>query len=320
MKRLIGILLVTFCIAPAGALAQDYPNRSIRLVVPFAPGGSADAIARPLAEKLGAALGQSVVVDNKGGGLTVIAGELVAKSPADGYTLYLATATHPLLPYLVKSVPFDPIKDFTPIAMMGAQPQLFLVHPSQPFNTLPEMIAYAKANPGKLSIGISDAVSRANAETLKAAAGIDVTLVNYKGGGPLTTDLLAGHVPVGLGTPVLFTPYQKDRKLKALAVTSPNRLSFLADVPTVTEVTGIPNYDVQTWYVVLAPAGLPPAIVDRLQKEIAKVAADADMRKRFVDLGVEAPTGSGSAAITQMMTSYGERIGQVLKSSGVKPE
>jgi len=320
MKRLLCWGVIALGLVASTAWGQAWPSRPIKLVVPFAPGGSADAIARPLAERLSVLLGQPVVVENKGGGLTAIAGDMVAKSPPDGYTLYFATATHVLLPYLVQKLPFDPMKDFTHIALMGVQPQLFLSHPGQPFATFNDMVAYARANPGKLSIGISDAVSRANAELLKSALKLDFAIVNYKGGGPLATDLLAGHVPVGLGTPVLYTPYAKDRKMNALAVTIPRRLSFLPDVPTVAELTGIQNFDIATWYVVSAPAGLPTPIVDRIQREVSRVAAEPDMRRRLVDLGVEPPENASPAATTAQMKSYMDRVGAILQASGTKPE
>jgi len=304
----------------APVLGQDYPSRPIKLIIPFGPGGGADAIARPLAEKLSVLLGQPVVVENRAGGQTVIAGDLVAKAPPDGYTLYLPSSTHAVLPYLVRKLPFDPIRDFTHIAMIASGPHLILSNPSQPFATLKEMIAYAKANPGKLSVGVTEAVSLANAQALKKEAKIDYALINYKGGGALITDLVGGHVPVGLGSPVLYLPFQKDKRLNALAVTSPRRLSLLPDVPTVAEIIGVPQYDVQTWFAVSAPPGLPPAIQDRLQRELAKILAEPDMRKRLIDIGYEPAGNDGPAATTALMKSYMERIGGVLQESGFKPE
>jgi tripartite-type tricarboxylate transporter receptor subunit TctC len=301
------------------ALSQSYPSKPVRLVVPFGPGGSADAIARPLAEKLGTVLGQNVVVDNRPGGLTVIGSDLVAKAPPDGYTLFLMPGTHVLTPLLVQKVPYNPIVDFSPVAMLGAQPYILVANVQQPFASLAEMIAYAKANPGKVSIGTSDSVTLVVASTLKSVANIDLNIISYKGGGPQNNDLLGNQIAMAVVTPNAL-PFVKEGRLRALAVTTPARLSFLPDIPTVAEAVPGSQFDVQTWYAVAGPANLPRPIVERLHSEIAKVISEGDMRRRLTDLGLAPPNDTKPEATLATMKSYQERMGKLIQAAGIKPE
>lgn len=319
MHRTIRCLVFVFAALSATAFAQGYPSKSVRLVVPFGPGGSADAIARPLAEKLGGALGQPVVVDNRPGGLTVIGADLVAKAPPDGYTLYLMPGSHVLTPFLVKSVPYNAVTDFSPVAMLGAQPYMIVANSQQPFTTLAEMIAYAKANSGKVSIGTSDSVTHVIAFTLAAVAKIDLNLIAYKGGGPQNNDLLGNQIAMAVGTPNVM-PLVKDGRLRVLAVTTPKRLSFLPDVPTIAEVVPGSNFDVQTWYAVAGPANLPKPVVARLNADLAKAVADPDMAKRLLELGVVAPADPRPEATLAEMKDYQARMGKLMQAAGVKPE
>ena len=222
MRAFAKLILVALALCAGTASAQTYPSKPVRVVIPFAPGGSSDTILRPLAEKLGAALGQPFVVETKAGGQTVIGGEIVAKAPPDGYTLYMMAGTHVLLPHLLKTVPFDTQKDFAPVAFIATQPYVLMAHPSQPFSTVREMIAYARANPGKLSFGASDIVTRVAVDSLLKQTKIEAPVVSYKGGGPLMNDLLGGHIGVGFGSALLMA-YVKDGRLKPLAVSSPAR-------------------------------------------------------------------------------------------------
>jgi len=234
MQRVIAWLFIALIAHGASAYAQSYPNKPVRLVVPFGPGGSADAIARPLADKLGSVLGQAVVVDNRPGGLTVIGADLVAKSQPDGYTLFLMPGTHVLTPFLVQKVPYNPITDFMPVAMLGAQPYMIVSNVQQPFATLPELIAYAKANPGKVAIGVSDSVTLVVANAFATAAKIDLNIIAYKGGGPQNNDLLGNQIALAVVTPNVM-PFVKEGRLRALAVSTPTRLPFLPDIPTIAE-------------------------------------------------------------------------------------
>jgi tripartite-type tricarboxylate transporter receptor subunit TctC len=319
MQRLARIAALALLAVSANVLAQPYPTKPVRLVVPFGPGGSADAIARPLAEKLGPVLGQAVVVDNRPGGLTVIGADLVAKAPPDGYTLFLMPGTHVLTPFLVQKVPYHPINDFTPVAMLGAQPYMIVANAQQPFNTLGDLIAYAKANPGKVAIGVSDSVTLVAASALRNAANIDLNVISYKGGGPQNNDLLGNQIALAVVTPNVM-PFVKEGRLRALAVTTPTRLPFLPDIPTVAEAIPGSNYDIQTWYAVAGPANLPQPVVEKLHADIGKVVADPDMRRRLIDLGIVPPSDTKPESAVAYMKSYQERMGKLMQAAGVKPE
>jgi len=301
------------------ALAQRYPDKPIRLIVPFGPGGSADAIARPIADRLGAALGQAVVVDNRPGGLTVIAADLVAKAPPDGYTLYLMPGTHVLTPLMVAKVPYDPIADFSPVAMIGAQPYFVVANVEQPYKTFAEMVDYAKANPEKISMGVSDAVTRVVATALEAAAKVKFTIVPYKGGGPQNTDLLGNQIASAVGTPNMMGFVQQG-KVRAIVMTTPKRAPFLPQVPTVAEAIPGSNFDVQTWYAVAGPAKMPKPIVERLQAEMRKVMAEPDVRKKLDDLGVVTPADVSPEATAATMKDYQTRMTKLVQAAGIVPE
>ena len=236
MRNVIALLVLAGLAFIQPAMAQSYPTKPIRLIVPFPPGGSADATARPIAEKLSAALGQNIVVENRGGALTVLGAELAAKAAPDGYTLFLMPGAHVLSPRLVRNVPFHPVNDFTPIAMLAYVPFAIFTDPKQPFSTLQDMIAYAKANPGKLSIGITDAVGRLCIESLKSMAKIDVTLINYKGAPALATDVAGSQIHGGVITPPSILGFYKDRRLNVLAITGPKRLALMPNVPAAARI------------------------------------------------------------------------------------
>lgn len=320
MRMLIRVTALLLCALCPAAFAQSaYPTKTIRLVVPFGPGGSADAIARPLADKLGTALGQPVVVDNRPGALTAIGAEAVARAAPDGYTLYLMPGTHVLTPFLVQKVPFDAITDFTPIVMLGTQPYMIFANPQQPFKTLAEMLAYAKAHPGQVSIGVSDAVTLVTATTLKQVAKVDLNIISYKGGGPQNNDLLGNQIGTAVVTPNAM-PFYKDGKLRSIAATTPARLSFLPDTPTIAEAIPGSNFDIHTWYAVAGPANLPRPIVERLHAEIAKLIAQGDMRRRLDDLGLDLPADTRPEATLAAMKLYQERMGKHIRDAGVTPQ
>lgn len=314
------LLLLTSLLSLAPlAQADTYPSHSIRLVVPFGPGGSADAIARPLAEKLGAALRQAVVVDNRPGGLTVIGADLVAKAPADGYTLFLMPGSHVLTPYMVARPPYDAIEDFTPVAFLGSQPYFIAANAQQPYKTFVQMVAYAKAHPEAVSVGASDAVTRVVATALEQAAGIKTTIVAYKGGGPQNTDLLGNQIAAAVGTPNMM-PFVQQGKLRAIVVTTPKRVPFLPHVPTVAEAIPGSRFDVQTWYAIAGPAKMPADVVNRLHDAIARIVVQPDMRKHLDDLGLVAATDMSPAAMRAMMQEYQARIGHLVQAAGITPQ
>jgi tripartite-type tricarboxylate transporter receptor subunit TctC len=300
--------------------AQEYPVKPIKLLLGYPPGGVADGLGRPLAQRLSTALGQAVVVDNRPGAQTMIAADVAAKATPDGYTLYLMTASHVLLPFLMKTVTFEPLADFTPIALLGTQGYVVAVGGQQPFASMQDLAAYGKAHPGALSVGVTDITTLAVAQALRNQAGIDITTVNYKGGGPLMNDVLGGQIAVGIVSPTAFAPFAKDARLRGLGVTMPARLPLLPNLPTVSEALGRKGVDVQNWFVLAGPRNLPPAVAQRVRRETEKILADPEMRKVIENLGVAAPANMDGAAITAMMKDYQVQVGDLLKAAGVTPE
>ncbi len=306
--------------AQVPAFAQAYPVKPVRIIVPFAPGGSADGVARPLAEKLGALLGQSFLVENRPGALATIGASFVAKAEPDGYTLLLMPGTHVLAPRLLKSVPFHPLNDFTPVSTLAFAPYVIFAARNLPFTSLKELAAYARENPEKLSVGIVDATSRLALESMSQAGNFKLTFINYKGGGPITGDVVGGHLGLGITTPVAVQAFHKDRKVTALAITSPKRLGSMPDVPTVAEALGIAQFDSQTWFALAGPAGMPRAVVDRLQRAVAQIVADPDMRERMLVMGMAPAEDTTPEALTSLMKSFAQRNGALMDAAKMTPE
>lgn len=303
------------------AAAQPYPNKPIRIVVTFAAGGGADFVARVIAAKLGEALGQSVVVENRAGAGGGIGAEFVAKSPPDGYTLLLGAAgTMTILPNLQEKMPFDSAKDFVPIGLVGSSPFVLALTPSLPSNSVAELTARAKANPGKLNCGSSGngGAPHLACELYKTAAGVDIVHVPYKGLAPAITDLLGGQVQILFADVGLVAPYLKGGKLKGIAVTSKERSSVLPELPTMIEA-GVPNYQAGTWYGILAPAGTPPTVVARLNAEIQKIIASPDVKTQFAVQGIE-PAGGTAEQFGALIRDDSAKWGRLIKATGIKPE
>jgi len=320
MSHILRVTALLLILGVQAAFAQPYPNKSVRIVVPFAPGGSADASIRPIAARLSTALNQSFVVDNRGGGQSVIGANIVAKAAPDGYTLMLMPGALVLSPYLVQNVPFRPIEDFTPIGMLVTQPYVFVAGDKQPFRNLREMIANSKANPNKLSIGTTDPLGILAVQSLNTAAAIDLTQVPYKGAGPIATDVVAGHIPLGITAPPGFMAFYKARRVNVLAVSSLERLPAMAKVPTVAEVIGDPSFNKQTWFALVGPANLPRAIVDTLQNELAKIIADKEMRDFLIGLGMNPVNDTSPERAATIMKSDAERLGKLIVAAGIKPQ
>ena len=303
------------------ASAQPYPNKPVKLVVTFAAGGGADFVARVLAAKLTDALGQTVIVENRAGAGGGIGAEFVAKSPPDGYTLLLGAAgTLTILPNLQEKVPFDSVKDFDPIALAGSSPFVLAVSPSVQANTVSELTALAKANPGKLNFGSSGngGAPHLAGELYKRTADIDIVHVPYKGLAPAITDLLGGQLQILFADVGLIAPHLKAGKLKGLAVTGRTRSSVLPELPTMIEA-GVPNFQAGTWYGVLAPAGTPSAIVARLNAELLKVLAMQDIRTQFAGQGIE-PAGGTPEQFGALIRDDSARWGKLIKEAGIKGE
>jgi tripartite-type tricarboxylate transporter receptor subunit TctC len=293
MRSLPGILLTAaasacILIPPYEALAQGYPNRTVRIVSPFAAGGSNDVIARIVAQKLGQPLGQPVIVDNRAGAGGVVGTEFSAKSAPDGYTLIMATNATFAIAAALRALPYDPVRDFAPIGLVGVSPYIVLVNPSLPVKTIKQLIALARARPGELEFGSGGVGTPGHlaGEMLKTMTGIKMNHIPYRAGSQALTDLLGGHIAVTFSTTITSTQLIKSGRVRALAVTTRERLAAFSDIPTVSE-SGVPNYEFVLWLGLAAPAGTPDAIVQQLNDALAKILQAKDLRDLLIAQSVE---------------------------------
>ncbi len=289
MKTLVALLAAACAaLAPGPASAQKFPDKPIRFIVPFPPGGGNDILARALAPKMGEFLGQPVVIDNRAGAGGNIGTDLAAKSPPDGYTILIASNQVTINPWLYSKLPFDIEKDFVAVAQAASVPMVLAVHPSVPANTLKEFIALAKASPGRFNHGTpgNGTPQHIAFEVFNHAAGVKVTHIAYKGTGPAIADLIGGQVQAAIGTMASLEQHVKAGKLRALGVTTPKRSSTMPSVPTIAEAA-LPGFEVPLWYSILAPAGTPREVVARLSAEIAKALAVPETRERLTAQGFD---------------------------------
>jgi len=315
MRLVLAVLLL--CAAPAWA--QQWPSKPLRYIVPFPPGAFNDTLARTLSAELPKSLGQPVIVENRPGGNTIIGTELAAKSPADGYTLFGAALPFSVVQSLYKTS-FDVTRDFAPITLAGVTPNLLVANPGVPFNDVKGLIAYAKANPGKLNYastgnGTSNHLSF---ELFKTMTGTQVTHVAYKGSAPAVTDLIAGQVQVMFDNTPNVLPHVKAGKLKALGVSSRSRTGLAPEIPTVDEA-GVPGYDVGVWFGVLTVAGTPRDVVQRLNAEMVKILTSAEVKERFGRMGVDVVAGSPEQ-FSQFLKSEVGRWAKVIHDAGIKAD
>ncbi|MBK8764900.1 MAG: tripartite tricarboxylate transporter substrate binding protein [Burkholderiaceae bacterium] len=302
------------------ALAQDFPIRPITLVVGFAPGGSADILARLVAQKLSGSLGQQVVIENKPGAGATIAAAAVAGAPADGHTLLLVTSGHAGSGALYAKLPYDPQKSFAPIARIGATPVVIVAPAGAPYRTLPDLIGAARKHPGKLNYaagGGGATTTSLAAEFLKSDAAVDMQMIPYKGSGPALVALLAGEVDVGFDIPTSALPHIQAGKLRPLAVTSRVRAAVLPDVPTVAE-QGLPGFEVTGWFGLMAPARTPAAVIARLNREVNAILLLPDVKARLDSLGVE-PAGGSADEFTRLIETESRRYGDAIRRLGLQP-
>jgi tripartite-type tricarboxylate transporter receptor subunit TctC len=302
------------------AFAQPYPNKPLHLVVPFAAGGGTDLVARVLGEGMGRELGQQVIIDNKPGGGTIIGTDAAAKSPADGYTLLMGTFAYAVNPSLQPKLPYSQTKSFAPVALIGRSPNVWVVRPDRPYKSVADVLAYARANPGKLTYGSYGSGTSAHlaAELMKSLAKVDITHVPYKGSAPAITDLLGGQIDMILTTIASAAPYVSSGKLRALAVTSATRSPTYPDVPTVAEA-GIAGYVAESWYGLYVPAGTPAEVIAKLNAA-AKAASLGDaFKKRVQDEGLVLTPGT-PADLDRYVTGEEARWRKIVQDAHITAE
>ncbi|HEY7240934.1 MAG TPA: tripartite tricarboxylate transporter substrate binding protein [Burkholderiales bacterium] len=313
-------LLVAAMLLQTAAYGQSWPAKPLRFVVPFPPGGSTDFAARSVADRLAAALGRPVIVENRSGGNGAVGTGEVARAAPDGYTILFAADQVTTLPLVVKNLPYDILRDFAPITEVTTQPIALAVHPSVPARTVAELIAYAKANPGKLSFCHSGTGSgqHLSGELFKKMAGIDMVHVPYKGGAPAVQDLIAGQVPVGMLGSTPLIPHHKSGRIRILAFTSLERFAALPEIPTLNE-SGLAGFETAQWLGLLAPRGTRDEVVQRLQLETAKVLALPEVRERLMQAALQ-PVGSTPAELAALMRADIDRWGRLARELGIEPQ
>ena len=315
VRRFGSWCILSMLTAATGVLAQAWPSKPVTLMVPFAPGGTTDIVARPFAQALSEEFGQSFVVDNRAGAGGTLAAGIAARAAPDGYTLFVATVAHAMATSLYKQLPYDFEKDFVPITTLASVPNILVVNPSVPTKSVQELIAYAKANPGKLSYGSAGngSTEHLSAELFKSMTGVDMVHIPYKGGAPMMADLIGGQIQLAIETSGSATPHIKAGKVKALAVTTATRSSAFPELPTLTE-SGLKGYDVTTWYAILAPRGTPPEITTKLYNAVVKILKTPDMKQRLEQFGGE-PGGLTPDQFAGFIKSETAKWAKVVKES-----
>jgi tripartite-type tricarboxylate transporter receptor subunit TctC len=316
--------ILGFCLALMHAfggsiLANEYPDKPIKILVPAAPGGGADFIARTMSNRLTEAFGQNIVIENRAGASGTIAAELMTKSAPNGYTILLAQSTLTVIaPHLYKKLNYDTLKDMVPVTMVAQMPFMMVVHPSIPANNVKELIAYAKAKPGDLNFSSSGngAGSHLAGEMFNGATGLKLTHVPYKGAGPAINAAVAGEVQIAFAPIVAVLPLVKSNRLKAIAVTTMNRSLASPETPTLSE-SGLAGFDINTWFGLFVPANTPQEIVDRIYREAVKVIKHPEVAERFIREGAD-PVGNTSAEFGKIVRSEYIKFAKIVKDSGAK--
>ncbi len=318
-RFLTAILAAAVCLAVSATQAEEYPAKPIRFIVPFGAGGPTDIMTRALAQKMSEALRQSVVVENRPGAGGNIAADLVAKAPADGYTLLMGT-NGPLAANLTLfgKLPYDPLKDLAPITLFTYLPNMLAVHPSVPANNLSELIALLKSNPDQYSFGSggNGTSSHFSGELFKTMAGVRMTHIPYKGDAASLIDVIGGQVPIVFCSVLAGMRYLESGNLRALAVTSDKRVPAVSKIPSVAE-SGLPGYDLTAWYAVMAPAGTPRAVIDKLNAVLVKIIRTTDLKEKIESMG-GIPVGSTPEEVTELIKADIPRWGKLVKESGAR--
>jgi tripartite-type tricarboxylate transporter receptor subunit TctC len=320
-----GLALVAWAafalVASQSASAQSWPNKPIRIVVPFTAGGNTDIVARMIGERLSKTFGQPFLIENKPGAAGLVGATAVAKAPADGYTFLMGTVgTHAINAALYAKMPYDTVKDFTPVTLVASVPNILVVHPSLPVNSVKDLIGYLKANPDKANFASSGSGTsiHLSGELFKIRTGVAMTHIAYKGSPPALSDLMGGQVQLMFDNLPTSLPYVKAGKLKALAVTTSKRIPALPNLPTVAE-SGLPGFETGSWFGLLAPAGTPKEIITALDTEIRKMVQSPEMREKLIQQGAE-PVGMGSDEFAAHIKSELAKWGEVVKASGARAD
>ncbi|HSC95619.1 MAG TPA: tripartite tricarboxylate transporter substrate binding protein [Burkholderiales bacterium] len=320
MKKYAGItMLATLLVLPVAAWAQAYPSKPIRIIVPFAPGGGVDFIARLVGQKLGEALGQQIVVENRPGAGSAIGTEVAIRSAPDGYTLLEISPSYVINPSL-RAPKFDPLNDYTPIVLIGKGPFVLVAHPSLPARNARELVALARSRPGDVLYGSSGqgTIVHLTTELFLHMAKVKMTAVQYKGGGPALIDVIAGHVQVVFSPPQTGLPHVKARRVRAIGMTSLKRIPTEPDIPALAET--VPGYESTNWHAMIGPKGIPPAVVERVSSEVRKIVSQKDMEARLHGSGVF-PAGGGSPdVVRELIRKDYEQWKKVIAQAGIKAE
>ena len=308
-------------LACQGAHAQDYPAKSVRIIVPSSPGGGTDATARIVAPRLGELLHQQVVVENRAGAAVMLGSEYVARAAPDGYTLLVAPSTLVIVPSLYRKMRFDPVRDFAPVSKLIVIPQLLVSHPSVPARTLKELMTLARAKPGQLDYGAGAYGGNGHMSMVLflMMTGLNINHIPYKSGNAGVVETLSGEVPIMMGNLLTLMPHVRAGKLRGYGVTSARRASGITDIPTLAE-SGVPGYDSSQWFGLLAPAGIPSAVITRLHRDITRVLADADVKKRFQYDGGEADGSASPEDFAAFLRADLAKWARVVKAAGLKQQ
>src|SRR6516164_3561957 len=320
LRKVALIALIGTLFAPASAAAEDWPTKPITIVVPFVAGGTTDIVARIIAQPLSERLRQSIVIENVGGGGGTIGAGNAARAQPDGYTLFMATVAHTMAPGIYKKLSYDFEKDFDPITIAASVPNILIVNPSLPVKTVAELIAYIKANPGKVNYGSAGigSTEHMSGALFRSLAGLDIVHVPYRGGAPMLADLVAGHIQMSIETSGAATPFIKGGQVRALAVSPAKRSALFPDLPTLAEA-GLPGYEVTTWYGVLVPKGTPQPIRDKLYGELTDILKSPDVVARLRDIGAE-PGGQSPQQFASFIRAETEKWTRLAKDAGIQAD
>ena len=316
--RIVAVVLMA--IAGSAAAQQEYPNKPIRIIVPFAPGGNTSMLARLVGQKLAESWGQQVIVDNRPGGNTIIGTEALLKAPPDGYTMLLVTSSHAINPLLMPNLPYDAVKDFAPVATLASSEYVLVVHPSLSANNLQQLIALAKSRPGELNYSTagSGGVQQLASELFNILAGVRIQGIPYKGGGAAVTDLLGGQVQLSFQNTPAVVSHINAGKLKGIAITGEKRFVGLPQVPTFTQA-GLPGFDVKNWFALLARSGTPKETVDKLSSDIARALRSPDIKDKLASQGLD-PFISTPEQFAALMKAEMVKYANVIKAANIKME